>query len=64
MRAAYLRALNYIQDFKIHECNACGKDNDSIGDYLFINAGTSKLRIWNCQGCINEEEKEEEKIFI
>jgi hypothetical protein len=56
MRDAYLRALNYnVEDFKLHQCNSCGVENDSLGDYIIVQG---KIRIWNCDRCLNEQEKE------
>jgi ribosomal protein L37AE/L43A len=54
MRTAYLNALalNTV-DFKLHQCNSCGADNDGIGEYMTIQSYTQILKIWECQKCLS-----------
>lgn len=57
MRAAYLRALNYnVFDFKLHQCNSCGTDNNTFGTYALIDAMSSQIKIWYCDPCSQELE--------
>ena len=59
MRQAYLRALEvpYV-DFKLHQCNICGAENNENGDYVFLQISQQTLRMWNCQSCLDEEKEE------
>ena len=57
MRAAYLRALNHnVVDFKLHQCNSCGIENNSFGHYAFVDAISSQIKIWHCDSCSQEIE--------
>lgn len=65
MRGAYLRALNHnVVEFKLHQCNSCGVDNDNIGEYIIVESSSTRIKIWNCQRCLDDEEKERQKILI
>lgn len=59
MRQAYLRAIESTTiDFKLHQCNICGNQNNNIGEYVFLKDNSLTYKIWNCQSCLDEEKEE------
>lgn len=59
MRNAYLRALvKETVDFKLYQCNICGVENNNFGDYILLETASNFIKMWNCQECLDEEEKE------